>query len=80
MIKRILAVFRDGAFRPESPCDIPENSEVELLVQEIALRRPTVKDLDERLRILRQVTQRMQDNPLPADAPRYSRDQLHERR
>jgi hypothetical protein len=29
---------------------------------------------------LRQVTQRMKRNPIPAEAPRFTRDELHERR
>ena len=80
MIRRIRAVYRDGAFRPETPCDLPDNSQVELLIQENSVQKPGVTDPDERLRILRQVTGRMQGNPIPPGAPRFSRDELHERR
>jgi hypothetical protein len=80
MIQRIRAIYRDGAFRPENPCDFPENAEVELLVQETTVRAPSVSDRSERLRILRRITERMQSNPLPSAAPHFSRDQLHERR
>jgi len=80
MIERIRAVYRDGAFRPATPCNFPENSEVELLVQETTLRDPSVSDPDEHLRILQRVTERMQKNPLPSGAPRFGRDELHERR
>jgi len=80
MTQRMRAVYRDGAFLPAVPCDLPENSEVELVVQEPTTHGPSVTDPDERLRILRRVTGRMRGNPLPADAPRFSRDQLHERR
>jgi len=79
MIERIRAVYRDGAFLPETPCSFPENFEVELLVQGTTVRSPCVSDSEERLRILRQVTERMQNNPLPSGAPRFSRDELHER-
>ena len=79
MIDRIRAVYRDGAFRPAIPCDYPENHEVELLVQEPTVRDPSVSDSDERIRILRQITERMQKNPIPAGAPRFSRDEIHER-
>ena len=79
MTQRIRAIFRDGAFRPETPCDFPENSEVDLLVQEATVRGPSVTDVDERLRILRRIAERMQNNPLPSGAPRFSRDELHER-
>ena len=80
MTQIIRAVYRDGAFRPETPCDLPENSEVEILVQESRGRGPSVTDPVERHRILRQITERMQGNPLPPGAPRFSRDELHERR
>ena len=80
MIQRIRAVYRDGAFRPATPCDFPENSEVDLLVQETRVRGPSVSDPNERLRILRRITERMQNNPLPSGASRFSRDELHERR
>lgn len=80
MIQRIRAVYRDGVFRPEAPCDFPENSEVELLVQETGVRGAIVTDPAEQRRMLRQITERMQNNPLPPGAPRFSRDELHERR
>jgi len=85
MLQRIRAIYCDGAFRPETPCNLAENSKVELVVQEatvqeVTLRQPSIADPDERRRILRQVTARMQNNPLPSGARRFSRDELHERR
>ena len=80
MIQRIRAIYRDGAFRPQKPCDFPENAEVELLVQETTVCAPSVSDRSERLRILRRITERMQSNPLPSGAPHFSRDELLERR
>ena len=79
MIERIRAVYRDGVFRPATPCDLPENYEVELLVQDTTMRDPCVSDPDERIHILRRIAERMQKNPLPPGAPRFSRDELHER-
>lgn len=85
MLQRIRAIYRDGAFRPETPCNLAENSKVELVVEEVTVQvatvdQPSIADPDERRRILRQVTARMQDNPLPSDARRFSRDELHQRR
>ena len=79
MIRRIRAVYRNGTFCPETPCDLPDNSEVELLVQETNVRRPSVTDPEERIRTLQRITERMQNNPLPPGAPQFSRDELHER-
>jgi hypothetical protein len=40
---------------------------------------PEIVDPQERARILRTVAQNMRDNPLPTGAPRFTRDELHER-
>ena len=80
MTQIIRAVYRDGAFRPKTPCDFPENSEVEILVQDSTVRGPSVHDPADRQRILRRIAERMQGNPLPPGARRFSRDELHERR
>jgi len=74
------AVYRNGAFIPEIPCDLPEEAEVDLFIQGPLLLPPAVTDPAERSRILRQVTERMQQNPIAAEALRYTRDELHERR
>ena len=79
MIKRIRAIYRDGAFCPETPCDLPENAEVDLLVQPPTVSPPSVTDPVERQTILEQQASRMQSNPLPANAPAFSREELHER-
>ncbi len=80
MGQRFRAVYRNGVFRPESPCDLPDNSPVELLVEGPLAIAPSVTDPDEQRRVLRRVTDRMQNNPLPASAPRLTRDEMHERR
>ena len=82
MIEPIRAVFREGAFHPVTPCLVPENKEVNFIVQPLsgALEPPTVTDPEERKAILRRVTERMMNNPIPASAPRFTREELHERR
>ena len=40
---------------------------------------PRVADPEERKRILQRVVDRMKNNPIPEGAPRFSRDELHER-
>lgn len=45
------------------------------------LRRPVISDPDERRRVLGEVVEAMNANPIPETAPRrFSRDELHERR
>jgi predicted DNA-binding antitoxin AbrB/MazE fold protein len=73
------AVYRNGVFVPETACQLPENSEVELIVQGPVIIPPSVTDPQERARIRKRVVERMRQNPIPADAPRFTREQLHER-
>jgi hypothetical protein len=61
-------------------CDLPEGSEVELIIQGPAVLPPEVKGSEEKERILRMTVERMQQNPIPARAPRLTREALHERR
>jgi hypothetical protein len=74
------AIYRQGAFIPLLQCNLPEDSQVDLLVQGPSIISPVITDTEERSRILQQVTKRMRQNPLPAEAVTFSRDQLHERR
>jgi hypothetical protein len=73
-------VFRNGVFVPTVPCELPENIEAQVIVTGPPILRATVTDPEEGARILRKVVERMQKNPLSADAPRFTREQLHERR
>jgi predicted DNA-binding antitoxin AbrB/MazE fold protein len=73
------AVYRNGVFVPETACQLPENSEVELTVQGPVIVPPSVADPQERARIRKRLVERMRQNPIPADAPRFTREQLHER-
>lgn len=77
---RLKAVYRDGGFFPQTPCDLPEGAEVELTVGGPFIVPPAVADLAERRRILKELTARMREKPIPPQSPRFSRDELHERR
>lgn len=81
MAQRLRAIYQNGAFVPQSPCDLPENSEVDLVVENPRVLPPLVTDPAERKRILERMVERMRANPIPADAPRhFTREELHERR
>ena len=77
---RVQAVFQDGKFVPKEPCALPEAAEVQLIVEQPNITPPQVTDPSERQRILNEVVQRMMSQPLPPDAPKFTRDELHERR
>ncbi|HYJ87868.1 MAG TPA: antitoxin family protein [Pyrinomonadaceae bacterium] len=81
MAQRLRAIYQNGAFVPQSPCDLPENSEVDLVIERPHVLPPLVTDPDERKRLLEQLVERMRSNPIPDDAPRhFTREELHERR
>lgn len=80
MIRRLKAVFRDGVFVPRSSCDLPNEAEVDLVVQGPSVSPPHVTDPDDKAAILREVTQRMLAVPWPGAARRFTREELHERR
>jgi predicted DNA-binding antitoxin AbrB/MazE fold protein len=80
MSQLVKAIFEHGAFVPETPCDLPEGTRVLLAVQREGLlaRPPEVNDPEDRARILLAIVERMKLNPLPPNAPRFSRDEMHE--
>ena len=76
MSQILKATYRNGAFVPETPCNLPEESQVELTVHAYAVP-PLVTDPEERASILKEVVENMKSNPLPADAPRrFTREEL----
>ena len=40
---------------------------------------PSITDPEERARRLAELVERMRNNPIPLNAPRFTRDELHER-
>jgi hypothetical protein len=80
MNRSLKAIYRGGGFIPQQPCDLPEESEVSLIVQGPGKCQPKITDQGEVVRILKLVTERMKQNPLPTSAPRFTREDLHGRR
>jgi hypothetical protein len=80
MTQRLRATYQRGAFVPDTPCDLPEGAEVEIILQGPTLLPPEVTEPEERMRILTEMVDRMQQNPIPAEAPPLTREFLHVRR
>ena len=82
MSDHIHAIFRDGAFYPSEPCQLPEDTAVVVSLPGAAsqLAPPGEPNSEERKRILARLTDRMQQRTLAATAPRLTRDEMHERR
>ena len=80
MSQTLRAIYRDGAFIPTTPCDLPEGAEVEITVRAPNLIPPVITNPEERERLMNELIQNMLDNPIPENAPRFTREELHERR
>ncbi len=80
MTRRFKAVYQRGVFVPRTPCTLPEDSEVELTIEDPYLLPAEERDPKKRAQILDGLVERMLRNPFPSDAPRFTRDELHERR
>ncbi|NJL09679.1 MAG: antitoxin family protein [Calothrix sp. SM1_7_51] len=70
------AVYRNGKFIPQTSCNLPEGSEVELLIQSAKASPPPITDPVTKQRFLSALVERMQQNPIPANAPVFTRDML----
>jgi predicted DNA-binding antitoxin AbrB/MazE fold protein len=75
------AVFENGSFRPETPVELPEGTRVRIAVERVAsaLRHPALS-IEERRRIRQGMVELMMRNPIPSGSPRFTRDELHDRR
>lgn len=80
MSQIIKAVFHNGTFVPQQPCNLPEGAEVELVVHRPHILPPQESDPAARKRIIKRMLDRMEQNPIPADAAHFTREELHERR
>ncbi|MDJ1173955.1 antitoxin family protein [Roseofilum capinflatum] len=76
----IKAIYHSGTFILQTACDLPEGVEVELLVQSTPALPPKISNTNAREDFLRQLVEKMQHNPIPSNAPRFTRDMLYESR
>lgn len=79
MIQKVPATFRNGAFVPDEKCDLPENTRVQVIIESGDLIPPKVTDEDERKAILKRMAERRRQNPIPENAPKFTREELHDR-
>ncbi|AFY78094.1 hypothetical protein Ple7327_2833 [Pleurocapsa sp. PCC 7327] len=80
MPQALKAVYRSGTFILQTACNLPEGVEVELFVQSPQIAPPKIADIAARQNFLKLLVEQMQQNPIPSNAPRFTRDMLHERR
>lgn len=83
MSLRLKAIYRGGTFVPVTngeKLDVPENAEVELTVHDPYVLPAKATSAEERERTLRELFASWDAYPLRPDAPRLTRDDMHERR
>lgn len=80
MPQALKAIYRNGAFILQTAFELPEGTEVELLVQSPQVVPPPISDVETKQQFLKSLIERMQHNPIPPNAPRFTREMLHERR
>lgn len=83
MSLRLKAIYRDGTFVPLTngeKLNVPENAEVELTVHDPYVLPAKATTAEERERALRELIESWDAYPLRDDAPRLTRDEMHERR
>ncbi|HKC62876.1 MAG TPA: hypothetical protein VKB86_04530 [Pyrinomonadaceae bacterium] len=83
MSLRLKAIYKDGAFVPLTngeKLNVLENAEVEITVHDSYLIPPKAASEEERERALQELLESWRQHPLSGDAPRLTRDELHERR
>jgi len=76
------AIYKDGTFVPlaNENLNVPEDAEVELTVHDPRILPATARNAEEREQAWRELLISWDAYPLRADAPRLTRDELHERR
>lgn len=79
MSQALKAIYRNGAFILQTAFELPEGTEVELLIQSAQVVSPPISDLETKQQFLKSLVERMQHNPIPLNAPRFTREMLHER-
>ena len=80
MSQALKAIYRNGAFILQTACNLPEGAEVELFIQSPQIVSPPISGLETKQRLLKSLLERMQQNPIPLNAPQFTREMLHERR
>lgn len=76
----VKAIYRHGHFELTEPLNMPEGAEVALTISDADVMPPEITDPEERQKIVDELLADMAGNPWPADAPRFTREELHERR
>jgi len=79
MSQALKAIYRNGAFILQTASDLPEETEVELLIHSPQIVSPLISNTETKQKSLKSLVERMQQNSIPLNAPQFTREILHER-
>lgn len=77
MTQSLRAIYRNGAFVPQTAFELSEGTEVELLVEDPQIIPPPIADEETKRQFLKALVERIQQNPIPLNAPHFVRDSLY---
>jgi predicted DNA-binding antitoxin AbrB/MazE fold protein len=80
MMEVVEAVYKNGAFVPEKSFDFPEGARVKIMIDASPSNNESELSASEKSKRLRELVEQMQKNPIPLNAPRFSREELYDRR
>ncbi|MDJ0508522.1 MAG: DUF104 domain-containing protein [Crocosphaera sp.] len=72
MLKKVKATYRNGTFIPNTPCHLPDNTEVELMIDVPSEYAQSIVDRETRKEILHALLSRMRDSSLVPKVNRVS--------
>ena len=64
MLKKVKATYRNGTFIPNTPCYLPDNTEVELMIDVTSEYAHNIVDRETRKEILNALLSRMRESSL----------------
>ena len=79
MSQALKAIYRNGTFILQTAFDLPEETEVELLIHSPQIVSPLISNTEAKQKFLKSLVERMQQNSIPLNAPQFTRETLHER-
>ncbi len=80
MAQTLRAVHEDGKFIPVDKPNLAEGADVRLTIESSSVHPPLVSDREERKRGIAALVERMPSEPMSADRPRRTREEMHDRR
>ena len=74
--KIVKVTYRNGAFHPEEPCDLPEGFKTTITLTSAP---PLLTDPEERKKSVQRLLERMKRTPITGDPPKFAREDLYDR-